>query len=151
MGNGKGNMNLIQYVAAAQSSLTLCDPMVFPLAWRIPGTEGPCRLPSMASHRVGHDWSDLAAAAAAACQPLCPRNFPGKNPGVGCHFLLQGIFLTQGLNLCLLCWRQILYHWTTRKPNSACDTSNSYHYRTFPSTRFSFYFSQVHKWQIIKK
>ena len=27
---------------------------------------------------------------------LCPRNFPGKNIGVGCHFLLQGIFLIQG-------------------------------------------------------
>ena len=27
--------------------------------------------------------------------------FPGKNTGVGCHFLLQGIFPTQGLNLCL--------------------------------------------------
>ena len=26
---------------------------------------------------------------------LCPWNFPGKNTGVGCHFLLQGIFLTQ--------------------------------------------------------
>ena len=36
------------------------------LAWRIPGTEEPGRLPSMGSHRVGHDWSDLAAAAAAA-------------------------------------------------------------------------------------
>ena len=24
---------------------------------------------------------------------------------MGCHFLLQGIFLTQGLNLCLLCWQ----------------------------------------------
>ena len=33
---------------------------------------------------------------------LCPWNFPGKNTGVGCHFLLQGIFLTQGLNLCFL-------------------------------------------------
>ena len=30
---------------------------------------------------------------------FCPWNFPGKNTGVGCHFLLQGIFLTQGLNL----------------------------------------------------
>ena len=29
---------------------------------------------------------------------LCPWNFSGKNTGVGCHFLLQGIFLTQGLN-----------------------------------------------------
>ena len=35
------------------------------LAWRIPGTGEPGRLPSMRSHRVGHDWRDLAAAAAA--------------------------------------------------------------------------------------
>ena len=37
------------------------------LAWRIPWTEKPGRLQSMGSHRVGHDWSDLAAAAAATC------------------------------------------------------------------------------------
>ena len=35
------------------------------LAWRIPGTAEPGGLPSMGSHRVGHDRSDLAAAAAA--------------------------------------------------------------------------------------
>ena len=35
------------------------------LACRIPGTGAPDGLPSMGSHRVGHDWSDLAAAAAA--------------------------------------------------------------------------------------
>jgi len=33
------------------------------LAWRIPGTEEPGGLPSMGSHRVGHDCNDLAAAA----------------------------------------------------------------------------------------
>ena len=33
------------------------------LAWRIPGTGEPGGLPSMGSHRVGHDLSDLAAAA----------------------------------------------------------------------------------------
>ena len=33
------------------------------LAWRIPGTEEPGGLPSMGPHRVGHDRSDLAAAA----------------------------------------------------------------------------------------
>ena len=33
------------------------------LAWRIPWTEEPSGLPSMGSHRVGHDWSDLVAAA----------------------------------------------------------------------------------------
>ena len=40
------------------------------LAWRIPGTGEPGGLPSMGSHRVGHDWSDLAAAAAAAWQRI---------------------------------------------------------------------------------
>ena len=34
------------------------------LAWRIPGTEEPSGLPSLGLHRVGHDGSDLAAAAA---------------------------------------------------------------------------------------
>ena len=34
------------------------------LAWRIPGTADPGGLPSMGSHRVGYNWSDLAAAAA---------------------------------------------------------------------------------------
>ena len=33
--------------------------------------------------------------------------FPGKNTGVGCHFLLQGIFLTQGSNPCLLRWQAV--------------------------------------------
>ena len=33
--------------------------------------------------------------------------FPGKNTGAGCHFLLQGLFPTQGMNSCLLC----LLHW----------------------------------------
>ena len=36
------------------------------LALRIPGTGEPGGLPSMESHRVGHDWTDLAAVAAAA-------------------------------------------------------------------------------------
>ena len=38
---------------------------------------------------------------------LCPWNSPGKNTGVSFHFLLQGIFLTQGWNLSILC----LLHW----------------------------------------
>ena len=38
---------------------------------------------------------------------LCPWNLPGKNTGVGCHFLLQSIFQTQGSNLCL----PHLLHW----------------------------------------
>ena len=40
---------------------------------------------------------------------LCPQGSSGKNPGVGCHSLLQRIFPTQGLNPGLLHCRQILY------------------------------------------
>ena len=40
---------------------------------------------------------------------LCPWNSPGKNTKVDCHALLQGIFPTQGSNLSLPCFRQILY------------------------------------------
>ena len=56
-------------------------------------------------------------AVAQSCQTLCSSmdcslpgssvHFPGKNTGVGCHFLLQGIFPTQRSNLYLLC----LPHW----------------------------------------
>ena len=38
---------------------------------------------------------------------LCPWDSPGKDTGMGCHFLLQGIFPIQGLNLGLSC----LLHW----------------------------------------
>ena len=44
---------------------------------------------------------------------FCPWDSPGKTTGMGCHFLLPGIFLTQGLNQCLLPWRRILYHCVT--------------------------------------
>ena len=47
------------------------------------------------------------------CSPpssLCPWDSPGKNTGVGCHFLLQGSFPTQGLKPGLLHCRRILYH-----------------------------------------
>ena len=42
---------------------------------------------------------------------LSPWNFPEKNIGVGCHFLLQRIFLTHRSNLRLLVGTRILYHW----------------------------------------
>ena len=41
---------------------------------------------------------------------LCPWDFPGNSTGVDCHFLLQGIFQTQGSNPGLLHCRQMLYH-----------------------------------------
>ena len=48
------------------------------LAWRIPGTGEPGGLPSMGSHRVGHNGSDLAAAAAA--RALQTEETTGTNP-----------------------------------------------------------------------
>ena len=48
-----------------------------------------------------------------AHKTLCPWGSLGKITGVGCHFLLQGIFLTQGSNMHLLSlWhcRQVLFH-----------------------------------------
>ena len=51
------------------------------LAWRIPGMGEPGGLPSVGLHRVRHNWSDLAAAAAAATWPGkvntgCQRPYP---------------------------------------------------------------------------
>ena len=51
-----------------------------------------------------------------ACTKLLrPTDFLGKSTGVGCHFLLQGIFLTQGTNSGLLHCRQRCYLWATRE------------------------------------
>ena len=48
-----------------------------------------------------------------AHQAPLPIGFSRQNTGVGCHFLLQRIFLMQGLNLSLFHWLLILYHWAT--------------------------------------
>ena len=48
-----------------------------------------------------------------AHQAPLPMDSPGRNTGVRCHTLLQGIFQTQELNPGLLHCRQILYHWAT--------------------------------------
>ena len=53
---------------------------------------------------------------------LGPWDCPGKNTGVGCHALLQGIFPTQGLNVGLLHCRRIVDRLSRRKPHLAvCD------------------------------
>ena len=64
----------------------------------------------MLSHSVM--FSSLQPFGLQSTRLLCPSDFSGKNIGVGSHFLLQGLFLTQRLNLHLLCLlhcRQILY------------------------------------------
>ena len=68
-------------------------------------------------------WKFIAKSCLTLCAPvdcspprlLCPQGFPGKNTGMGCHFLLQGIFPNQGSNLGLQLGRWILHHWVTRE------------------------------------
>ena len=52
------------------------------LAWRIPGTGEPGRLPSMGSHRVGHDWSHLAAADMRKCKDWVHKMCSLKHPTI---------------------------------------------------------------------
>ena len=78
------------------------------LAWRISWTEEPdgpqsthaCMLSCFNCIRLFETpWTMLPA------RFLCPWDSPGKNTGVDCLFLLQGIFQIQGPNLCLLHWQ----------------------------------------------
>ena len=61
--------------------------------------------------------NEVARLCLTLCNPMdcSPQNFPGKSTGVGCHFLLQGIFLTRGSNPGLPHCRQRLYLWATRE------------------------------------
>ena len=68
---------------------------------------------------------------------LCPRDSPGKNTGVGCHFLLQGISPTQESNPGLLHCRQILY----RLSKIGASTKKERHFPT------SVLFAQMHEGQ----
>ena len=74
------------------------------LAWRIPGMGEPGGLPSMGSRRVGHDWSDLAAAAAGETGSLFACLFKSHgvirarveiHPSNPLKFLLHSIFIPQ--------------------------------------------------------
>ena len=90
------------------------------LTWRIPMDRGTWWATVHGVAKVGHDWAtELNWTKLKLCLTLCypvdcsppgssvHRDSPGKNTGMGCHALLQGIFPTQGPNLLLLC----LLHW----------------------------------------
>jgi len=73
----------------------------------------PCNLPIPAHESVSHPVvSDSATPWTIACQAPLTMEFSRQEylPGLGCHFLFQGIFPTQGLNPGLPCCRQTLYH-----------------------------------------
>ena len=73
------------------------------LAWRIPGTGEPGGLPSMGSYRVGHDWSDLAAAAAAVPER---RNVEKRETERDKISVRQGLRGRVGWSWTILGWRQ---------------------------------------------
>ena len=68
--------------------------------------------PALSHSFVSDSWQPHGLQSA---RLLRPWDSPGKNTGVGCHALLQGIFLTQGSNLHLLLGWRILDHGATRK------------------------------------
>ena len=91
-------------------------PVFLPGEW----TEEPGELQSTGLQRVRHEWSDWARTYCSVTSVmsnsvrsyglwpnklLCPWDSPGKNTREVCHFLLQGIFLTQEWNLHLLHWQ----------------------------------------------
>ena len=79
------------------------------LAWRIPGTGESGGLLSLGSHRVRHDWSDLAAAAAAAARPIFIQHWtsPYLSRWERCVFLPP-------------------FRWTWLRPWDLLDNSSSY-------------------------
>ena len=83
--------------------------------WKAKATATPHAVKSHESGSVSHS----VVSDSFVTRLLCPWNSPGKNTGAGCHSLLLGIFLTQGLNPHLLHCRQTL-HWLShqRSPRS---------------------------------
>ena len=65
------------------------------LAWRIPGTGEPRGLLSMGSHRVGHDWSDLAAAAAGFSWSKCEEHSNSMNRTWQQEFMKKLVAITE--------------------------------------------------------
>ena len=92
---------------------------------------GVCMCVCMLSHSVVSQSVTLWIAAHQT--PLCLWNFSGINTGVGFHFLLQGIFSTQGLNPGLLHCRQILYLLSHQASQILYVKTNS-HFRDFPDS-----------------
>ena len=93
------------------------------LAWRIPGTREPGGLPSVGSHRVRHNWSDLAAAAAAEnflgwFSSICfglilnrvPKNELGKAVWASLLILPQNEFYLKSTCIFNFCWPVIVWY-----------------------------------------
>ena len=87
-----------------------------------------------------------------ASRLLHPWNFPGKSTRVGCHFLHQGIFPTQGSNPGLLYCRQTLYHLSHQGSPGGRTPSEINHNKILydPSPKVIEIKTKVNKWDLIK-
>ena len=94
-----------------QTKMQLNEWLVSEIRWRLCYNRSPCVWWPRARRGgfVAKSCPTLAAPWTAAHAAPLFMGFPGWNTGVGCYFLLQGIFPTQGLNPALLHCRQILY------------------------------------------
>ena len=83
------------------------------LAWRIPGTEEPGGLPSIGSHRVGHDWSNLAAAAATG-------QYPSGGDGIPADLfkILKGSVVKVLHSICQQIWETQQWPQDWKRPSS---------------------------------
>ena len=85
------------------------NPLYF-LAWRIPGSVEPDGRPSLGSHRVGHDWSDLAAAA--LCTYIYMKTVHTCQYAYDTCMKTFGMMYTKRCHWCwLLLWKR---HWGSR-------------------------------------
>ena len=112
------------------------------LAWRIPGTGEPCGLPSMGSHRVGHDSPDLAAAAG-----FRKKWFWTGSPKPGLAGVRQG---TGWVPPAAPCWL-LLLHLSCQQEARSCFRSTT-KLSHFQQTRFCFFIAQLiwKIWQLFK-
>ena len=85
-----------------------------------------------AVYGVAQSRTRLKRLSSSSSSILCPWDFPCKNIGVVCHFLLQGIFLTRGSNLNL--------YWASIKENGALTEEEKARCRTVRATRYEWCF-----------
>ena len=100
------------WVPLGDTQLFLCDPLGSPTVWWVKKVQSFLFLTLPKPLCIHERWKWSRSVMSDSLGPpwlLRPWDFPGKSTGVGCHFLLQGIFPTQGLNPGLLHCRQTLY------------------------------------------
>ena len=139
------------------------------LAWRIPGTGKPGGLPSMGSHRVRHDWSELAAAAVhvrqglpgwlsgkdSACNAGNVCSIPGSEryPGRGNGNPLQYSYMRNSIDrgacgLQSMGSQRVRCHWVTKQQQRKKFQQNHCPSCSKTSSMWT-YFSFICSWRII--